>query len=72
MWWKSFTESVKTNNVSIALWSGVLLISPKIQKLLQDFLSDKNLNWTINTDKAVAYGIDVQATISVGEKSDYI
>merc|ERR1712117_530086 len=34
---------------------------PKIQKLLQDFFNDKELNKSINPDEAVAYGAAVQA-----------
>ena len=34
---------------------------PKIQKLLQDFFSGKELNTSLNPDEAVAYGAAVQA-----------
>jgi heat shock 70kDa protein 1/2/6/8 len=34
---------------------------PKVQKLLSDFFSGKELNKTINPDEAVAYGAAVQA-----------
>merc|ERR1711890_73729 len=36
---------------------------PKVQKLLQDFFSGKELNKSINPDEAVAYGAAVQAAI---------
>jgi len=40
---------------------------PKIQKLLSDFFSGKELNKSINPDEAVAYGAAVQAAILNGE-----
>ncbi len=39
---------------------------PKIQKLLSDFMSGKELNRSINPDEAVAYGAAVQAAILSG------
>ncbi|GBM05006.1 Heat shock cognate protein [Araneus ventricosus] len=42
---------------------------PKVQKLVQDFFSGKELNRSINVDEAVAYGAAVQAAILSGDKS---
>lgn len=45
---------------------------PKIQKLLSDFFSEKELNKSINPDEAVAYGAAVQAAILHGDKSEAV
>ncbi|KAH9423781.1 Heat shock- 70 kDa protein 2 [Dermatophagoides pteronyssinus] len=45
---------------------------PKIQKLLSDFFSGKELNKSINPDEAVAYGAAVQAAILIGDKSEMV
>jgi len=45
---------------------------PKIQKMLQDFFSGKQLNLSINPDEAVAYGAAVQAAILTGDTSSQI
>ncbi|XP_073494112.1 heat shock 70 kDa protein [Phyllobates terribilis] len=45
---------------------------PKVQKLLQDFFSGRELNKSINPDEAVAYGAAVQAAILMGDKSEIV
>merc|ERR1719365_260936 len=45
---------------------------PKIQKLLQDLFSGKELNKSINPDEAVAYGAAVQAAILSGDSSEAV
>lgn len=42
---------------------------PKVQKLVSDFFSGKELNRSINPDEAVAYGAAVQAAILTGDSS---
>ena len=45
---------------------------PKIQKLLQDFFSGKELNKSINPDEAVACGAAIEAAILSGDKSEEV
>jgi len=45
---------------------------PKVQKLLSDMFSGKELNRSINPDEAVAYGAAVQAAILCGDKSENV
>ena len=45
---------------------------PKVQQLLQDFFSGKELCRSINPDEAVAYGAAVQAAILSGETSSKV
>jgi len=45
---------------------------PKIQKLLKEYFSGKELNLSINPDEAVAYGATVQAAVLSGDQSDVI
>ncbi|KAJ2732470.1 Hsp70 chaperone [Coemansia sp. BCRC 34962] len=43
---------------------------PKVQKLISDFFSGKELDKSINPDEAVAYGAAVQAAILTGDTSE--
>ncbi|CAG8807712.1 93_t:CDS:1, partial [Racocetra fulgida] len=43
---------------------------PRIQKMVSDFFNGKELNKSINPDKAVAYGAAVQAAILSGDTSE--
>ncbi|XP_029658784.1 heat shock 70 kDa protein cognate 4-like [Formica exsecta] len=61
----------KTEIQDIVLVGGSTRI-PRIQKLLQDFFNDKELNKSINPDEAVAYGAAVQAAILHGDKSEAV
>ena len=61
----------KTKIQEVVLVGGSTRV-PKIQKLLSDFFSGKDLNRSINPDEAVAYGAAVQAAILTGDTSDAI
>ncbi|XP_014480224.1 PREDICTED: heat shock 70 kDa protein cognate 4-like [Dinoponera quadriceps] len=61
----------KSNVHDIVLVGGSTRI-PRIQKLLQDFFNEKELNKSINPDEAVAYGAAVQAAILLGDKSEAV
>ncbi|CAD5219988.1 unnamed protein product [Bursaphelenchus okinawaensis] len=45
---------------------------PKVQKLLKDFFSGKDLNGSINPDEAVAYGAAVQAAVLSGVNDEAV
>jgi L1 cell adhesion molecule like protein len=59
----------KTHINDIVLVGGSTRI-PMVQKLLQDYFNGKELNKSINSDEAVAYGAAVQAAILAGEMSE--
>jgi L1 cell adhesion molecule like protein len=54
---------------SIVLVGGSTRI-PMVQKLLKDYFNGKELNKSINSDEAVAFGAAVQAAILAGEMSE--
>ncbi|XP_072166243.1 heat shock 70 kDa protein IV-like [Diadema setosum] len=58
---------IDKNDIGIVVLVGGSTRIPKIQKLLRDYLNDKNLNKSINPDEAVAYGAAVQAAILSGD-----
>ncbi|XP_065210360.1 heat shock 70 kDa protein II-like [Planococcus citri] len=45
---------------------------PKIQRMLQDLFSGKELNKSVNPDEAVAYGAAIQAAILNGDQSKIV
>ncbi|CAF4179417.1 unnamed protein product, partial [Adineta steineri] len=45
---------------------------PQIQKLLQEFFNNKELNKSLHPDEAVTYGAAIQAAILTGDKSEKI
>lgn len=61
----------KLNIDEVVLIGGCTRI-PKIQKLLQDFFNDKELNKSIHPDEAVAYDAAIQAGILNGDKHEII
>lgn len=65
------TKLEKSDIHEIVLVGGSTRI-PKVQKLLKDCFSGKELNKSINPDEAVAYGAAVQAAILSGDKSETV
>ncbi|KAJ2062712.1 Hsp70 chaperone [Coemansia sp. S146] len=59
----------KSQVAEIVLVGGSTRI-PKVQKLISDFFSGKELDKSINPDEAVAYGAAVQAAILTGDTSE--
>ncbi|GIY23655.1 heat shock 70 kDa protein cognate 4 [Caerostris extrusa] len=60
---------IDISNIDDVILVGGSTRIPKVQKLLQDFFSGKELNRSINADEAVAYGAAVQSAILRGDKS---
>uniref|UniRef100_A0A183BPD0 Heat shock protein 70 n=1 Tax=Globodera pallida TaxID=36090 RepID=A0A183BPD0_GLOPA len=67
----SDAEMDKSQILDIVLVGGSTRI-PKVQKLLSDLFSGKELNKSINPDEAVAYGAAVQAAILSADKSENV
>merc|ERR1712117_1903 len=65
-------EPVEKSHIHDIVLVGGSTRIPKIQKLLQDYFSGKELNKSINPDEAVAYGPAVQAAILHGDKSEEV
>merc|ERR1712116_63894 len=70
-------KAIRDAKMDKALIQDIVLVGgstriPKVQKLLQDFFSGKELNKSINPDEAVAYGAAVQAAILCGDKSEEV
>ncbi|CAM4780539.1 unnamed protein product [Rotaria magnacalcarata] len=68
---KKALRDVRMNKNSI---DDIILIGgsariPKLQQMLQDFFHGNELNRSINSDEAVAYGAAIQAAIIVRDKS---
>jgi len=61
----------KTGIHEVVLVGGSTRI-PKIQNILSDFFSGKELNKSINPDEAVAYGAAVQAAIIQGDDHEHV
>ena len=59
----------KSNVHEVVLVGGSTRI-PKIQEMLTEFFSGKELNKSINPDEAVAYGAAVQAALLSGKQRD--
>ncbi|CAC5389333.1 HSPA1s [Mytilus coruscus] len=64
-------ELDKSSIQEIVLVGGSTRI-PKIQKMLSELMNGKELNESVNPDKAVAYGAAFQAAILSGDRSDTI
>jgi L1 cell adhesion molecule like protein len=61
---------LETSNIHEVILVGGSTRIPKIQKLLQNTMGDKELNKSMDPEKAVAYGAAVQAALLSGDKSD--
>ena len=72
---KPVDDVIKDSKIDKSKINEIILVGgstriPKIQKLLSDYFSGKELNKSVNPDEAVAYGAAVQASILSGVKSD--
>ncbi|KAJ2552097.1 Hsp70 chaperone [Coemansia sp. D1744] len=63
-------SKVDKNQISDIVMVGGSTRIPKVQKLISDYFSGKELDKSINPDEAVAYGAAVQAAILSGDTSE--